>query len=216
MKLVHLIHLCLSYDMKASDIDTIRVGFQEWVVEYEKIFYQCDPERISTCPVTVHSLLHVANGIETAGPVWAYWSFVMERYCGFLKRDGVRNRRKPYASLDNRVRHVAQLNTTKIRYHLVDLLSLKAPDNEGEVFPEHPRRIFMRPRKTLKLEEDVRTVLVKALITRYSPLQGRKISAFDARKCIPTEAVLQWGRVQIPEGGDRMCCHKMIKPVSGL
>ena len=72
----------------------------------------------------------------------------------------------------------------------------------------------MRPRKTLKLEEDVRTVLVKALITRYSPLQGRKISAFDARKCIPTEAVLQWGRVQIPEGGDRMCCHKMIKPGS--
>ena len=36
MKLVHLIHLCLAYDMKASDIDTIRVGFQEWVVEYEK------------------------------------------------------------------------------------------------------------------------------------------------------------------------------------
>lgn len=101
-----------------------------------RIFYQCDPERISTCPVTVHSLLHIADGIEAAGPVWAYWSFVMERYCGFLKRDGVRNRRKPYASLDNRVRHVAQLNTTKIRYCLVDLLSLKESVNEGEVFPE--------------------------------------------------------------------------------
>lgn len=36
MKLVNLIHLCLAYDMKASDIDTIRVGFQEWVTEYEK------------------------------------------------------------------------------------------------------------------------------------------------------------------------------------
>ena len=36
LKLVHLIHLCLAYDMKASDIDAIRVGFQEWVVEYEK------------------------------------------------------------------------------------------------------------------------------------------------------------------------------------
>ena len=35
-KLVHLIHLCLAYDMKTSDIDTIRAGFQEWVVEYEK------------------------------------------------------------------------------------------------------------------------------------------------------------------------------------
>jgi len=36
MKLVHLIHLCLSYDMKVNDINRIRVGFQEWVVEYEE------------------------------------------------------------------------------------------------------------------------------------------------------------------------------------
>lgn len=61
----------------------------------------------------------------------------MERYCGFLKRDGVRNRRKPYASLDNRVRQVAQLHTTKIRYNLVNLLSLSGPTRgDGEVFSE--------------------------------------------------------------------------------
>jgi len=61
----------------------------------------------------------------------------MERYCGFLKRDGVRNRQKPYASLDNRVRHVAQLNITKIRYNLVNLLSLMGSAKEdGDVFPE--------------------------------------------------------------------------------
>ena len=104
---------------------------------YYRIFYQCKPERISTCPVTVHSLLHIADGIEAAGPVWTYWSFVMERYCGFLKRDGVRNRRKPYASLNNRVLHVAQLNITKIKYRLVDTLPPAQSTNRcGEVFPE--------------------------------------------------------------------------------
>ena len=36
MKLVHLLHLCLAYDMKRNDIDKIRVGFQEWVIKYEK------------------------------------------------------------------------------------------------------------------------------------------------------------------------------------
>lgn len=107
---------------------------------YPRIFYQCNPERISTCPVTIHSLLHIADAIEAAGPVWVYWAFVMERYCGFLKRDGVRNRRKPYASLDNRVRHVAQLNITKIRYDLVNRLSLAGPVKEdGDIFPE---RVF--------------------------------------------------------------------------
>ncbi|KAF9791037.1 hypothetical protein BJ322DRAFT_422834 [Thelephora terrestris] len=215
MKLVHLIHLCLAYDMKASDIEAIRVGFQEWVVEYEKIFYQCDPERISTCPVTLHSLLHVADGIEAAGPVWTYWSFVMERFCGFLKRDGVRSRRKPYASLDNRVRHVAQLHNTKIRYNLVDLLSLTGPTREGgEVFPEHPQRVFMQPRRMLKLDENVRAKLTMALITRFSPLKGPKIPSFVAKKYVPTGDVLQWGWVKISEGGDKMCCHAMIKPES--
>ena len=102
-----------------------------------RIFYQCNPERISTCPVTVHSLLHIADGIEAAGPVWTYWSFVMERYCGFLKRDGVRSRREPYASLNNRVLHVTQLNITKVKYWLIDTLSpAQSTKDCGEVFPE--------------------------------------------------------------------------------
>jgi len=108
-----------------------------------RIFYQHDLGRLSTCPVTIHSLLHIADGIEAAGPVGSYWAFVMERYCGFLKRDGVRNRKKPYASLDNRVCHVAQLHTTKIRYNLVDSLSLTGPEKDsGDVFPE---RVLMLP-----------------------------------------------------------------------
>lgn len=73
----------------------------------------------------------------------------------------------------------------------------------------------MRPKKVLKLGEDVRTKLAMALITRYSPLQkGPKIPSFVAKRYIPTEAVLQWGRVQITEGGDRICCRAMIKPGS--
>jgi len=64
----------------------------------------------------------------------------------------------------------------------------------------------------LKLDEDVRTKLAVALITRYSLLQkGPKIPLFITKKYIPTEAVLQWGRLQIAEGGDRMCCRAMIK-----
>ena len=109
-------------------------------MQRRRIFCQGNPERISTCPVTLHSLLHVADGIEAAGPVWAYWAFVMERFCGFSKRDGVRSRKNPYASLDARVRHIAQLNTTKIRYNLVNLLSLTGPTNEGgDVFQERAR-----------------------------------------------------------------------------
>ena len=64
----------------------------------------------------------------------------------------------------------------------------------------------------LALDENVRTVLVKALITRYSPLKGLKIPMFKAKKYVPTGAICQWGRVRIAEGGDTMACRQMIKP----
>ena len=72
----------------------------------------------------------------------------------------------------------------------------------------------MRPRKMLNLDEDVRTVLTKALITRFSPLKGPKIPSFTAKKYVPTGAVLQWGRGQVSEGGDRICCRRIVKPGS--
>ena len=64
----------------------------------------------------------------------------------------------------------------------------------------------MRPWRMLTLEEDVRMVLAKALITRYSPLKGPKIAMFTVRKYVPVGAVLQWGRVQISKGGDWIVC----------
>ena len=36
MKLSHLVRLCMSYEMRRSDIELIRNGFIEWVQEYEK------------------------------------------------------------------------------------------------------------------------------------------------------------------------------------
>jgi hypothetical protein len=72
----------------------------------------------------------------------------------------------------------------------------------------------MRPQQALVLDGDVRTSLVRALITRYSRLKGPTIPVSVAKKYVPTEAVLQWGRVQVAECGDRMACRKMIKPGS--
>ena len=36
VKLSCLVHLCLSYEMRQSDIELIRNGFIEWVQEYER------------------------------------------------------------------------------------------------------------------------------------------------------------------------------------
>lgn len=91
----------------------------------QRIFYQKNPSRISACPVTIHGLLHIADGIAAAGPVWATWAFVMERYCGFVKRRAVRSRAHPYASIDRRILEVAQLNVILLKYGLRKGLTLK-------------------------------------------------------------------------------------------
>lgn len=83
-----------------------------------------EPDRIATCPVTIHALLHIADGIERCGPIWAYWAFPMERYCGLLGRC-IKSRRFPFANLDAYCTALAQFDQIRWRYSLGTLLSLK-------------------------------------------------------------------------------------------
>jgi hypothetical protein len=165
MKLSHLVRLCMSYEMRRSDIELIRNGFVEWVQEYERrvppslvtlciltkihyrIFYQYDISRLSTCPFSIHALLHVADGIKSAGPVWCYWAFAMERFCGAVGQH-VKNRQNPYASLDRRVRDLAQLQMVKLKYGLMDELppkrSIADVGGGGTTFGDGPCRCIKR------------------------------------------------------------------------
>ncbi|KAJ7105985.1 hypothetical protein C8R44DRAFT_638954, partial [Mycena epipterygia] len=71
-------------------------------------------------------LLHIAPGIKFMGPVWCYWAFPTERYCGSIQ-PGIRSRRFPWASLDRHVLETAQLTQLKVAYNVVDELSLRDP-----------------------------------------------------------------------------------------
>ncbi|EPS95241.1 hypothetical protein FOMPIDRAFT_20425, partial [Fomitopsis schrenkii] len=60
-------------------------------------------------------LLHIADYIKAAGPVWASWAFPMERFCGRLQ-PAIRSRRFPYANMDRHVLAVARLDHIKKVY----------------------------------------------------------------------------------------------------
>jgi len=77
--------------------------------------------------LTVHGLLHVADTIERIGPVWAWWSFPIERQCGRLQRH-ITSKRRPFANLDNYITLAAQFKTAKLIYNIADEdLSLERP-----------------------------------------------------------------------------------------
>lgn len=69
--------------------------------------------------LTVHALLHVADTIETIGPVWTWWSFPIERQCGRFQRK-IKSKKHPYTNLDNYLRQHAQLKQIKMIYNLSD------------------------------------------------------------------------------------------------
>jgi hypothetical protein len=90
------------------------------------MYYQYSPDRLPTCPVTIHALLHIADSIEASGPMWAYWAFPMERYCGSLL-PAIRSRRFPFPSIDRHVLEVAQLTQIKMYHRLGNTLSFQPP-----------------------------------------------------------------------------------------
>ena len=144
MKLSHLVHLCTLYEMRWSNIELIHNGFIKWVEEYARwvslsqtimyilmkkcyrLFYQHDILRLLACLFSIHALLHIIDGIESAGPVWCYWVFAMEHFCSAVGQH-VKNWHDPYTSLDRRVHELAQLQMTKLKYGLMDKLSPKGP-----------------------------------------------------------------------------------------
>jgi hypothetical protein len=76
--------------------------------------------------VTIHALLHIADSIVVTGPIWCYWAFPMERYCGALQ-PAIRSRRFPYASLDRYATEIAQLTQIKAIYNISEELALRPP-----------------------------------------------------------------------------------------
>lgn len=87
--------------------------------------------------LTVHGLLHVADTIERIGPVWAWWSFPIERQCGRLQRY-ITSRRHPFANLDSHITLANQFKMAKLIYNIVDEdLSLDRPTKKKPGFELH-------------------------------------------------------------------------------
>jgi hypothetical protein len=82
-----------------------------------RIYYQYDIQRLSTCTVMIHALLHICDNIQFCAPVWVTWTFFMERYCGSLQGQ-LRSRSYPWANLNNLVLNRAYLEMIDMRYNL--------------------------------------------------------------------------------------------------
>ncbi|TBU57391.1 hypothetical protein BD310DRAFT_821590, partial [Dichomitus squalens] len=153
---------------------------------------------LSTCPLTIHALLHIADSIRDIGPVWAAWAFPMERYCGSLQ-PAIRSRRFPYASLNRYVLDKARLDHIKLRYGstLRTHLTLHAPLG---VLPKsvegYTSLVLLPSSRTVVLDRGTQTKIIGALCTRFTTAAPSII-----RQALPTE-VEEWAKFRILNDGD--------------
>ena len=152
ISLVKLINLCLMLEISEPQLQYIEKGFAAWVMEYERsvstcsavtfglklrrLYYQHQFHRLPACTMPVHALLHIADDIRQAGPVWCYWAFAMERYCGLLA-NSTKSRRDPFISLSRRIRDIEELKLIRLKYNLTDVLDLdKTIVDAGQAYPQ--------------------------------------------------------------------------------
>ncbi|KAI0634214.1 hypothetical protein C8Q77DRAFT_1055307 [Trametes polyzona] len=202
VELVRLVRMCLQYELTTAEIAEIRCGFITWVKDYEQIYYQHDLDRLSACPLTIHALLHIADSIEACGPVWAYWAFPMERYCGSIQ-PAILNRRFPYSCINCYLVDRSRLMHIKVIYNLNEQLRMAPPHSPtGVSISGYDSCMLLPPCRTITLERGLKDKIISCLCTRFGlPLQ-------ELRKMIPSE-VQHWGKLRINNDGDTMHASSM-------
>jgi len=147
VRLVHLINMCIGFKVTRDQVQEIRVGFAQWVEDYEKYYYRYDRERLSACTLPLHAMLHIADNIEAMGPVWAYWAFPMERFCGAIARAN-KSHHYPYSSINQHVLQASQLSQIKFMYGMAEELDLEERRSNlasGVTYLGYPDLVFVAP-----------------------------------------------------------------------
>ncbi|KDQ10973.1 hypothetical protein BOTBODRAFT_177668 [Botryobasidium botryosum FD-172 SS1] len=197
----------MRYELTPKDVRSVRDGFAKWVERFEELYYHSEPARLPVCTINIHSLLHIADTIEQCGPVWAYWCFAVERFCGSLLRT-IHSRRFPFASLDKRVKDLAQLDQLKKRYNLSTTLDLSPRQrlrDKGIHIGGYPEYIFL-VKRTLQL--DASQKLLRQRIRNHLQMTF-EISLDLAASLIP-DTLDMYGKMERWEGGNMMHASDVI------
>lgn len=152
----------------------------------------------------MHVWLHVVDYIERTGPMWTYWCWVMERYCGHLTRS-IASKKHPYGSLNRRVLDLGTLGNICDMYNLATVLpsiSLMREPNPDNVFfsPNHANIELLNPRRQLDLTSDAALKAFHARIVVHLATQWGCTTG-SIKHHVPT-LVTQHGRLRILPGRD--------------
>ncbi|KAF8342857.1 uncharacterized protein EI90DRAFT_2964679 [Cantharellus anzutake] len=200
----------IQYSFTEQDLDELEQDIVEYVKEYEIIYYQFSAQRLSTCPLMLHVLLHIPYDIRNNGPPCNNWTFIMERWCGSLL-PAIKSRKEPFTCLALRQYQKVQLFEVVNRYNLVELM----PQRRDMDVPSRYEQLFKKSAfiSANSIYADLISFLRKPVVQQYIPdLSIRKKIAKHLTTSfggsigswldilLPTMPC--WAKVHIGNGGD--------------
>ncbi|KAJ1306455.1 hypothetical protein OPQ81_007458 [Rhizoctonia solani] len=202
--------LSIQLEITHEEIDKLQHMINEWVADYELLYYQYLPSRLPTCTLTIHALLHLPMYIRQTGPLWASWSFVMEQFCGNML-PAVKNRTKPYDHLDNFIQQRAQMQIVSCLYGFPSLckptINYSYSNDERissheKVYPGFLEIVLGRPvSKSIRFDDTdgLPRQMHKYFATVYAE---NKFSPADLRSRIDVTTLVRYGKFRLAGDGD--------------
>ncbi|EKM84453.1 transposase 21 superfamily [Agaricus bisporus var. burnettii JB137-S8] len=111
-KLVSGVRLLQQYSITGEELKKGAKLLNEFVTEFEELYYQRLPSRLHFVRHSIHLLTHIGPETVRAGPLACYSQWTLETAIGNLGNE-IRNERDPYANLMQRGLIRAQLNVLK-------------------------------------------------------------------------------------------------------
>jgi hypothetical protein len=185
--------LLTQFSVFRNDIISIRSLLIEFVQSYEELYYRYTEDNLPMLTSTIHTLLHLADCVESCGPAWVYWAFPMKRVNGMLL-SLIKSRVRINESLANGI--ILQENLYHLQYRhpqaspdlYRSLLGprnyLNLPDDLGQL---------LGPTKMLKAVGGTLVGLKQYYQTRYN-LTILQLSVYQI-----SSSFQRWARLQLPD-----------------
>ena len=182
-KLVRMIRLVHQRTISQEQLATIYKLSHEWVLEFEIIYCDRNPNRLHFVRQCVHSLTHLARETRRLGPLWLSSQWTMERVIGYLG-SLLRQPSNPFRNLAAQTKRVVHTNALVAMWPEFDQ---PADDPQGSKYLGNGY-LLLGPKDT----------------SCYTPLLAEHaaitsfFSGYQDAEDIHQQAVYRWGRLRIP------------------
>jgi hypothetical protein len=187
-RLVRGMRLSKQFRQTPEDINESNRLLSQFVVDFENLYYQRNPDRLHFIRQSIHLLPHIPHETVRIGPLACYSQWAMETAIGNLGAE-VRSLVDPYANLANRAVLRAQTNCLTAMYpHLSIDVEKALPQGARDLGNGYA---LLRPHD--RTSRSMSAAEANALTEFWRSKEWPNSESFSGQ-------IVRWGRAKLPNG----------------